>query len=567
MSEWQEQNDINWKRIDFALGELHGPGIVWVACDSFRHTQRLFADFKARFIGRTHYELRIKNFPEGNFRRFFAERLPIAAFEAEPGMVMVHVFGLESQVGIGLLPANEDLFSALNMEREALFIRAPFIIIFWTDSQTQIKVQRLAPDLWDWVTMKFRFEAPEEEVKAELAWAQEEKDLVPPEKRDELLLQIARYIGRLDNLTRDRERLSYLEMIANNYQALQDYDKAAYYREEVLKLRHLLPLQQLAWHLNQLGLAYHNLGLWAKALETYQEALKIHQEIGYRKEEGTTLNNLSQIYHLQGDYARALDYLERSLLIRQEIGDRKGEGTTLNNLSQIYDAQGDYSKALIYLERSLQIQQEIGNRLGEGMTLNNLSQIYSVQGDYPKAVDYLERSLQIQQEIGDRSGEGATLNNLSQVYYAQGDHARALAYLERSLQIQQEIGDRKGEGITLNNLSQIYDTQGDYPKALTILERSLQIQEGIGDIGGMAVTLHNLGTLPFEREDYEAAIPYFMKSAAILKKLGSPNQKHSFDYLAQIQEKLGSEKYDAIIANLPQEDPLDLSSFHLPHLD
>jgi tetratricopeptide (TPR) repeat protein len=566
MSEWQEQNDGNWKRIEFALTELRGPGIVWMTCDSYRHSQRIFADFKARFADRVHYELRIKDSSEGHLRRIFVTRLPKEAFEGEGGMVMVHVFGLESQVGIGMSPANEDFFAALNLDREALFLRTPFIIIFWTDLQTQIKVQRLVQDFWDWVTMKFQFEAPVEAVKSEIDWMEEPKTLVPPERRDELLLQNARYIGKLDNLTRPRDRLSHLEVIADNYQALQDYSKAAYSREEVLKMRDLLLPGQLARHLNELGIAYKSLGMIEQASQAYEECRFIFEEIGDRMSEGRTLNNLSQIYKVQGDYPKALAYLERSLLIMQEIGDRAGEGVTLNNLATLAFAQGDYPQALGYLERSLQVRQEIGDRPGEGTALNNLSQIYVAQGDSPKALGYLERSLQIQQEIGDRTGEGATLINLSQIYMAQGDSPKALAYLERSLLIQQEVGDRVGEGATLNNLSEIYYAQGDYPQALAYLERSLHICKEIGDIDGMATTFHNLGILSFERGDFQTALPYFVKAAAIWKQLGSPHQKHPEDHLAAIEAKLGPEAYASLLAQLPQnEDPLDLSS--LPKID
>jgi tetratricopeptide (TPR) repeat protein len=76
-----------------------------------------------------------------------------------------------------------------------------------------------------------------------------------------------------------------------------------------------------------------------------------------------------------GDYTTALTYLTNSLAIHQEIGDKAEEGTTLNNIAKIYQAQGDYTIALTYLTNSLAINQEIGDKAGEGTTLNNNSQI------------------------------------------------------------------------------------------------------------------------------------------------------------------------------------------------
>jgi tetratricopeptide (TPR) repeat protein len=524
MSDWKTQNEAIWAQVDFVYSDPETTSLAWITCDSFRHVQTLLATFRAHFPDAQHLEHRIVDFKGSNFTQYFQNKLPEEFMRPSSNAKFLHVMGLESHVGIGLAQPSSGLFDALNLEREIMFLRFPFNIVFWTDSYSQIKAQTLAPDFWDWLTDKFHFEAPEDIAKAELEWMREEKEYVQPEKRAELYHQISQQIGKLDSYE-GHERLSLLEAIADNFQALQEYDKAAYYREEVLNMLDLLLPQQVAWHLGELGRAYQVLGHWAEAEKAYQEGLRICQEIGNRAGEGRTLNNLSQIYKAQGDYPKALDYLERSLPILQEISDREGEGVTLSNLSQIYDAQGDYPKARDYLERSLRICQEVGDRAGEGTTLNNLSQIYDAQGDYPKALDYLERSLRIRQEIGDRRGEGGTLNNLSQIYDAQGDYAKALDYLERSLRIRQEIGDRAGGGVTLHNL------------------------------GGMALELGKL----------EQAVPYLVKAAAILNQLGSPDAQSPNRFLARIQQKLGEETYQAILAKLPKdEDPFDLSS--LPQL-
>jgi tetratricopeptide (TPR) repeat protein len=68
----------------------------------------------------------------------------------------------------------------------------------------------------------------------------------------------------------------------------------------------------------------------------------------------------------------ALDFYQDALAIRQEIGDRLGEGSTLNNIGAVYDNLGQYEVALNFYQDALAIWQEIGNRAGEGATLNNI---------------------------------------------------------------------------------------------------------------------------------------------------------------------------------------------------
>ncbi len=303
--------------------------------------------------------------------------------------------------------------------------------------------------------------------------------------------------------------------------------------------------------LNNIGIILQTLGNYDQALEYLEKSLSITQRIGYLAGEGAALNNISQIYDSKGDYDTALNYLEQSLAIRQEIGDRQGEGITLNNIGQVYDAKRDYETALAYLEQSLVIQQQIGDRQGEGATLNNISQIYQARGDYDTALNYLEQSLSIRLQIGDRKGEGATLNNLATTAHSKGNYDTALGYLQQSLIIRQQIGDRQGEGTTLNNLSQIYSAKGDYDTALGYLEQSLIITQQIGDIAGLASTLNNMGAIYFnQKDDIENAILFFMQSYQILNKIGSPNSQYPANYLGQIIEKIGEEKFQNVLTSL-----------------
>ena len=113
--------------------------------------------------------------------------------------------------------------------------------------------------------------------------------------------------------------------------------------------------------LNELGLLQNRLGRNHDAMQTFEQALAIAQQIGDRAGEGTSLNNIGLIYRVTGDYPQALNYYERALAIAQEISDRAGEGRILNNIGFIYDSTGDYPQALNYYERALKIMESIGS--------------------------------------------------------------------------------------------------------------------------------------------------------------------------------------------------------------
>ena len=117
-----------------------------------------------------------------------------------------------------------------------------------------------------------------------------------------------------------------------------------------------------------------------KAVQKYEEALRIFKKIGNVKGEGNTLTCLGLVYKDWGQYAKAVEYYEQSLQIARKIGDVKGEGQTLMNMGVVYYGWGQYAKAVEYYEKSLRIARKIGDVRGEGNTLNNLGAVYSGWG-------------------------------------------------------------------------------------------------------------------------------------------------------------------------------------------
>ncbi len=144
---------------------------------------------------------------------------------------------------------------------------------------------------------------------------------------------------------------------------------------------------------------YRAQGQYAVALVYYQQALAIHQEVGNRSGEGTTLSNIASVYRDRGQYADALDYFEQALAIFQEIGDRSGEGTALNNTGGVYDLQGQYAEALDHYQQALAISRGIGDLSGEWAALASIGSAYDLQGQVEEAVEYYTQGVAVVETI------------------------------------------------------------------------------------------------------------------------------------------------------------------------
>ncbi|WP_333302812.1 CHAT domain-containing tetratricopeptide repeat protein [Microcoleus sp. B4-C5] len=257
------------------------------------------------------------------------------------------------------------------------------------------------------------------------------------------------------------------------------------------------------------------------ALQSWQQALIIYQEIKDRQSEGEALGclGLAYLYH-QGDYAKAIDYAQQWLALAREIKDPQSQQLALSNLEIAYATLGDYAKAIEYAQQLLAIAREIKDRQSEGKALENLGITYKSLGDYAKAIEYQEQWLAIAREIKDRQSEGNALGNLGDAYLSLGDYAKAIDYAQQWLAIAREIKDRQSEGNALGSLGLAYlYHQGDYAKAIDYAQQWLAIAREIKDRQSEGAALGNLGIAYNSLRDYAKAIDYAQQLLAIAREI------------------------------------------------
>ncbi|MEY3302431.1 MAG: tetratricopeptide repeat protein [Pseudanabaena sp.] len=295
-----------------------------------------------------------------------------------------------------------------------------------------------------------------------------------------------------------------------------------------------------------LGTQQYKLSQFEPALQSWQQALVIYQEIKDRQKEGILHGNLGKTYESLGRYDQAIASHRQSLAIAKELGDRRGEGESLINLGVVYRALGNYSQAIAHHEQSLVITRETGNRRGEGSALGNLGMNYYAQGDYVKAIAFHEQRLAIALEIKDRQGEGNAMGNLGNAYRAQGNFAKAIEYQEKRLAITREIKEIRGEGQALGFLGLVYRSLGDYPKSISYYKQSLAIAIKINDRLSKAKSLGYLGNAYYDQGNYQEAIKYHQSSLEAAREISDRRgEGKSLGYLGNAYEAQGN--YDEAI--------------------
>lgn len=111
-----------------------------------------------------------------------------------------------------------------------------------------------------------------------------------------------------------------------------------------------------------LGMAYRANGKTRKAIEYYEKALEIDQEIEFRLVEGIHLGYMGLAYYDLGEPKKAIECYEKALKIAQELGYRRKEVDNLGYMGLAYNDLGESRKAIECYEKALKIAQEYGNQ-------------------------------------------------------------------------------------------------------------------------------------------------------------------------------------------------------------
>lgn len=272
-------------------------------------------------------------------------------------------------------------------------------------------------------------------------------------------------------------------------------------------------------HFENLGAAYHALGIEEKAIENYQQALSIVRQSGDHREEGIILRYLGVVHHGLGKMEQAIDFYNQALDLARQNDDRQGEGRALGNLGVASCAMGHLEKGIHYYEQAMDIYRETADRQGEAAALGNSGKVYRDLGQLEKSIDYLEQALKIFSEIGHRQGEGAALGNIGISFRQLGQIDKAINYFERALLISREIGDPRSEGKWLGNLGSSYKELKQVDLAISHHEQALALAREVGNRDGEGFCLGNLATAYRDSGDVDRAIQLYEQALTISREI------------------------------------------------
>jgi CHAT domain-containing protein/tetratricopeptide (TPR) repeat protein len=338
-------------------------------------------------------------------------------------------------------------------------------------------------------------------------------------RRAILQFQTAALIWRtLGDQVMEAHALSYVAAVCRDLgqlkRALESYDEA-------LKLQLTGPARREATYtLLSMGRVYYEMGEPQKALELYRRALLEQREMHDFYAEAETLGDMGLAFFSMGEVRLALEHFNNSLAFWSRNKIRFREAETLNNIGNGYRALGDSQQAMEKFISSLAIYRSLKAREGEAEELNNIGHVNSLLGEWQKALDYYKQALTLWRASGDRRREAIVLSNIGLAYASLKDAKKAFENYEESLKYHREVGNQLFEAATLEYIGDLLASSGEFTKALNSYDSSLTIRRTLGIRLGEASTLAGIGFLYKELNEPGKSLENLNQSLDLSRALG-----------------------------------------------
>ncbi|HAA11452.1 MAG TPA: hypothetical protein DCE41_07020 [Cytophagales bacterium] len=212
--------------------------------------------------------------------------------------------------------------------------------------------------------------------------------------------------------------------------------------------------------LNDLGLAYMEIGYYDLAVQNLISSVRITEATGDIKMLANILYNIGLVYQEQGDYKKALEHLEEAKNLYSELKFRVDVAGCEVLQAEVWIQLQEYDTARVLLENAKPLILDERGPNYKGQLYHALGKATEGLEDYQKAILYYKMALQFKGQGDDQEWLGQVLNSyaaslyftaqyhLAEIYYdsayALGVEAQSLTLLRNASLGLSEVNDSLG---------------------------------------------------------------------------------------------------------------------------
>ncbi len=213
---------------------------------------------------------------------------------------------------------------------------------------------------------------------------------------------------------------------------------------------------------NMIATYYYNRGDYIVALEYYNKALNILEELASEELEKIAIanNNIGVTYNAMNKYEEAIEWFEKALVVAEEELPLL-RSKIYNSIGISYIHLNKYEMAMGCFNKALEIEEKFKgtDTLEAAATYHNIGGCYRLMSNPNKAIQFLNKALSIRKNIlGENNIDTAeSINNIAVANTCLGEYEIAENLFIKAIKIYEEINSNHPELATLSsNLIDLY---------------------------------------------------------------------------------------------------------------
>ena len=340
----------------------------------------------------------------------------------------------------------------------------------------------------------------------------------------------------------------------NWYERQINSQRAIYFAELMIELAEAN--ENTKWKgkgLMSLGLAQRYASEYESAKQSYESAIDIFQEGGFKISEASAWNNLANLLRDIGAYEKALEASLKSAEIWEKHGTKKDLVNAYSGLGNSYNSIKDFKNSLKYRKKAVEIANEIGDPEIMIPVYINLAISLNISGENEKALEILHNAYDLSDKTGNLYSKSYILANLGSTYFYQKDFEKAKQYWLECIEIRKSINDFKGTANVLSDLGSAEIELGNLNSAKGYLDESITMADKINARSIKSQSYALLAKLYSKEGNYRLAFENLQKFNDLQDSLVSDNIK---EQIAEMQAKYDTKQAQAKSELLEKEAAL-----------
>lgn len=235
--------------------------------------------------------------------------------------------------------------------------------------------------------------------------------------------------------------------------------------------------------LTNIGAVYSALGNYVMAFKYLQDVLEWGKFHNDKMNQTRALQQLGNLERSWGNLARALECYEEAVRVGREAYDQLYNRAylveALNDLATLYAQLRRYDQAHAAFQEALAISHRLSTRRLIGQCLNNLGNLFRDQGKIPEALSYHREAWQMSREAGLIPMMAMALGELGVDYLRSERYQDAVAYLNRALEVGGPSMTAELKARVYLGLAEAHEKLGEWQKALEYYRLAIESIEQV----------------------------------------------------------------------------------------